>query len=248
VIALMQMNSEIDISGILGTIRVPTLVMHRRDDIAISVEGGRTLAKHIPDARLIELPGEDHLPYVGENADQIVDEIEEFVTGTRAEYDPDRVLATILFTDIANSTQSASEMGDRAWRTLMERHDGLVRQQLVHYRGREVKTLGDGFLATFDGPARAVRCATAITSAAPGLGLQVRAGLHTGEIELKGDDVGGVAVHTASRIMSLAEPGRVLVSSTVRDLVAGSNLRFEDAGVHTLKGLPEPVRLFSASL
>jgi class 3 adenylate cyclase len=247
VIALMQMNSEIDISGILHTIRVPTLVIHRSDDIAISVEGGRALAKHIPNARLIELPGQDHLPYVGENADQIVDEIEEFVTGTTAEYEPDRVLATVLFTDIVNSTQSASEMGDRAWRTLLERHDGLVRQQLARFRGHEVKTLGDGFLATFDGPARAVRCAMAITSAAPELGLQVRAGLHTGEIELKGDDVGGVAVNTASRIMNLAEPGRVLVSSTVRDLVAGSNLHFEDAGVHALKGLPEQVRLFSAS-
>jgi class 3 adenylate cyclase len=157
------------------------------------------------------------------------------------------VLATVLFTDIAASTQRAAELGDRAWRALLDRHDALVRQEFQQFRGREVKTLGDGFLATFDGPARAVRCATAITNAAPGLGLQIRAGVHTGEIELKGDDVGGVAVHTASRIMNLAEPGRVLVSSTVRDLVAGSNLRFEDAGVHTLKGLPEQVRLFSAS-
>jgi len=157
-------------------------------------------------------------------------------------------LATVLFTDIVNSTQRATGMGDRAWRALLERHDGLVRQQLALFRGREVKTLGDGFLATFDGPARAVRCAMAITSAAPGLGLQVRAGVHTGEIELKGNDVGGVAVHTASRIMNLAQQERVLVSSTVRDLVAGSNLRFEDAGEHTLKGSPEPVRLYSASL
>ena len=247
VIALMRMNSEINISGVLPAIRVPTLVIHRTNDIAVSVEGSRTLAKHIPNARLVEFPGEDHLPYVGENADQIVDEIEEFVTGTRAEFEPERVLATVLFTDIADSTQRAAELGDRAWRTLLERHDNLVREQLAHFRGREIKTLGDGFLAIFDGPARAVRCATTITSAAPGLGLQVRAGAHTGEIELKGDDVGGVAVHTASRIMNLAEPGRVLVSSTVRDLVAGSNLRFEDAGVHTLKGLPEQVRLFWAS-
>jgi class 3 adenylate cyclase len=241
------MNSEINISGVLPAIRVPTLVIHRTNDIAVSVEGSRTLAKHITNARLVEFPGEDHLPYVGENADQIVDEIEEFVTGTRAEFELERVLATVLFTDIADSTQRAADLGDRAWRTLLERHDSLVREQLAHFRGREIKTLGDGFLATFDGPARAVRCATTITSAAPGLGLQVRAGVHTGEIELKGDDVEGVAIHTASRIMNLAEPGRVLASSTVRDLVAGSNLRFEDAGVHTLKGLPEPVRLFRAS-
>ena len=247
VIALMRMNSEINISGILPAIRVPTLVIHRTNDIAVSVEGSRTLAKHIPSARLVEFPGEDHLPYVGENADQIVDEIEEFVTGTRSEFEPERVLATVLFTDIANSTQRAASLGDQAWRTLMERHDSLVREQFSHFRGREIKTLGDGFLATFDGPARAVRCATTITSAAPGLGLQVRAGVHTGEIALKGDDVEGVAVHTASRIINLAEPGRVLASGTVRDLVAGSNLRFEDAGVHTLKGLPEQVRLFWAS-
>ena len=192
VIALMRMNSEINISGILPAIRVPTLVIHRTNDIAVSVEGSRTLAKHIPSARLVEFPGEDHLPYVGENADQIVDEIEEFVTGTRAEFEPERVLATVLFTDIADSTQRAAELGDRAWRTLMERHDSLVREQLAHFRGREIKTLGDGFLATFDGPARAVRCATTITSAAPGLGLQVRAGVHTGEIELKGEAVAPV--------------------------------------------------------
>jgi class 3 adenylate cyclase len=248
VIELMKMNSDIDITGILPAIRIPTLVIHRTNDTLIRVQGGRTLAKLIPEARLSEYPGEDHLPYVGDNADQIIDEIEEFVTGSRAEIEPDRVLATVLFTDIVNSTQKATDLGDRAWRALLDRHDALVRQELQQFRGREVKTLGDGFLATFDGPARAVRCALGITSAAPGLGLQVRAGLHTGEIELKGDDVGGIAVHTTSRIMNLAEPGRVLVSSTVRDLVAGSNLRFEDVGAKSVKGLPEQVRLFSASL
>jgi len=248
VIELMKMNRDIDITGILPAIQMPTLVIHRTNDTLIRVEGGRTLAKLIPDARLSEYPGEDHLPYVGDNADQIIDEIEEFVTGSRPEIEPDRVLATVLFTDIVNSTQKATDLGDRAWRALLDRHDALVRQELQQFRGCEVKTLGDGFLATFDGPARAVRCALGITSAAPGLGLQVRAGLHTGEIELKGDDVGGIAVHTTSRIMNLAEPGRVLVSSTVRDLVAGSNLRFEDVGAQTVKGLPEQVRLFSASL
>jgi class 3 adenylate cyclase len=245
VIALMRMNSEIDISAILPAIRVPTLVIHRTNDVAISVEGGRALARHIPNARLIELPGEDHLPYVGENADQIVDEIEEFVTGSRAEAEPDRVLATVLFTDIVDSTRRASELGDRRWQALLAEHDQVLRRELERFRGRAVKTLGDGFLATFDGPARAVRCAAGIIEAVRPLGLQVRAGIHTGEIEIAGDDIAGIAVHIAARVAALAEGGQVLVSRTVRDLVAGSNLRFADAGARTLKGLPEQVQLFA---
>jgi class 3 adenylate cyclase len=247
VIALMRMNSEIDIRAILPAIRVPTLVIHRTSDTVISVEGSRTLARHIPNARLIEFPGEDHLPYVGENADQIVDAIEEFVTGSRAVPEPDRVLATVLFTDIADSTQTATRLGDRAWRELLERHDALVREQLLQFRGREVKALGDGFLATFDGPARAVRCATSIIEAVRLLDLQVRGGVHTGEIEIKGDDIAGIAVHIAARVAALAAGGQVLVSSTVRDLVAGSNLRFADQGARALKGIPEEVRLFSVA-
>src|SRR5688572_28606316 len=166
---------------------------------------GRFLAQHIPEARLIELPGEDHLPYVGENSDDIVDAIEEFITGSRIIIEPDRVLATVVFTDIVGSTQRASETGDRGWRSLLDEHDALVRQELQRFRGREVKALGDGFLATFDGPARAVRCAAEITSAIRRLGLEARAGLHTGEIEVRGEDVGGIGVHIASRIADLAE-------------------------------------------
>jgi class 3 adenylate cyclase len=245
VIALMEMNSEIDIRPILPSIRVPTLVIHRTDDRAVTVEGSRDLAKHIPNARLLELPGEDHLPYVGENADRIVDEIEEFVTGSRAEIEPDRVLATVLFTDIVNSTERATAMGDGVWRELLDRHDDLVRHQLRHFRGHEVKALGDGFLATFDGPARAVRCAAAIVEAVRSLGLEVKTGIHTGEIEIKGEDIAGIAVHIAARIAAVAKGGQVLVSSTVRDLVAGSNLRFADQGARTLKGILEEVRLFS---
>jgi class 3 adenylate cyclase len=247
VIALMRMNSEIDIRPILPAIRVPTLVIHRTDDIAISVEGGRALAELIPQARLLELPGEDHLPYLGDNADRIVDEIEEFVTGSRAEIEPDRVLATVLFTDLVNSTERATALGDRAWRALLDRHDALVRREFREFRGREVKALGDGFLATFDGPARAVRCAAAIVAALRALDLEVMAGIHTGEIEIKGEDIAGIAVHIAARVAALATAGQVLVSSTVRDLVAGSNLRFADQGTRALKGIPEEVRLFSVA-
>lgn len=243
--ALMRMNSEINITGILSAIRVPTLVLHRTEDRAISIEGGRLLAERIPGARLIEFAGEDHLPYIGENADEMVDAIEEFVTGSRAEIEADRVLATVLFTDIVNSTKRASEVGDRVWRSILDRHDAAVRREIQQFRGRVVKPLGDGFLATFDGPARAVRCAAAITKAVPAFGVEVRAGLHTAEIELRGDDVGGIAVHIASRVADVAQPGQVLVSSTVRDLVAGSNLRFRDAGTRRLKGLAEDIRLFS---
>jgi class 3 adenylate cyclase len=245
--ALMRMNQEIDISGVLSAIRVPTLVIHRMEDIAVSIEEGRFLAQHIPHARLAEFAGADHLPYVGANADDIADEIEEFVTGSRPDVEPDRVLATLMLTDIVDSTKRASELGDRRWRALLDRHDDLVRQEISRLRGREVKALGDGFLATFDGPARAVRCAAAIAQGVRSLGLQVRCGLHTGEIELKGTDIAGIAVHIAARIAAQAQGSQVLVSSTVRDLVAGSGLRFVDEDARSLKGISDEVRVFSVA-
>jgi class 3 adenylate cyclase len=246
VIAIMQMNSEIDARHILPTIRVPTMVLHRIGDQRITIDAGRYLSDHIPGARFVELPGDDH-NFIAERdlTDRIADEIEEFLTGSRsADAEIDRVLATVMFTDIVDSTKRAAELGDRQWRALLDRHDETVRQQLGRFRGQEVKNLGDGFLATFDGPARAVRCAAAISEAVRPLGIAVRGGLHTGEIELKHNDVTGIAVHIAARVAAEAEAGETVVSSTVRDLVAGSGLRFEDRGTHTLKGLPEEVRLY----
>jgi class 3 adenylate cyclase len=245
--ALMRMNQEIDISGVLSAISVPTLVIHRTEDAAVGIEEGRYTAQHIPNARLAEFAGADHLPYIGENADDIIDEIEEFVTGSRPDVEADRVLATVLLTDIVDSTKRASDLGDRRWRALLDQHDNLVRQGISRFRGREVKSLGDGFLATFDGPARAVRCAAAIVQRVSPLDLQVRCGLHTGEIELKGTDIGGIAVHIAARISAQAQGGQVLVSATVRDLVAGSGLRFVDEGSRTLKGISDEVRVFSVA-
>jgi class 3 adenylate cyclase len=237
------MNSEIDARHILPTIRVPTLVLHRVGDSRVTVDAGRYLAAHIPSAKYVELPGVDHIPL--DITDQLVDEVEEFLTGSRGEVEADRVLATVLFTDIVDSTKRASELGDRQWRALLDRHDAAVRQQIERFRGREVKSLGDGFLATFDGPARAVRCASAVTQTVQPLGIRVRSGLHTGEIEVKQDDIGGIAVNIAARVVAMAGPGETLVSSTVRDLVAGSGLRFEDRGFHLLRGLPEEAHLFS---
>jgi class 3 adenylate cyclase len=243
---LTQMNAEIDIRHILPAIHTATLVLHRIGDEAISVDQGRYLADHIPGAKFIELPGTDHFPFYDYDlADRMADEVEEFLTGARSEAEPDRVLATVLFTDIVESTKRAAELGDRQWRALLDRHDTAVRQQIGRFRGQEVKKLGDGFLATFDGPARAVRCATAIATTVLPLGLMVRSGLHTGEIELARDDIGGIAVHTAARVVAMAAPGETLVSSTVRDLVAGSGLRFEHRGLHALRGLPEEVNLYS---
>jgi len=246
VMAIRRMNREIDARDILPVIRVPTLVMHRIGDGAIPVEAGRYLADNIPGAKYVELPGNDHVPfYERDIAERMIGETQEFLTGSRGEVEVDRVLATVLFTDIVDSTKRAAELGDRQWRALLGRHDEAVRTQIGRFRGHEVKSLGDGFLATFDGPARAVRCAAAIAGSVQPLGLTVRSGLHTGEIELTRDDIGGIAVHTAARVVAMAGPGETLVSSTVRDLVAGSGLRFEDRGRHTLRGLPEEVHLYT---
>ena len=242
---LTRMNSEIDVRPILPSIRVPTLILHRPGDARVSPEASRYLAEHIPGAKYVEVPGEDHLLWCGD-ANRVADEIEEFLTGSRPEIEPDRVLATVLFTDIVDSTRQANEVGDQAWRSLLDRHDALVRREIGRFRGREIKTTGDGFLATFDGPARAVRCGQAITEAVRTLGLEVRVGAHTGEIEIRpDDDIGGIAVHIASRVMGLAGAGEVLVTGTVRDLVAGSSLAFEDRGQQALKGLPQEIRLFA---
>ena len=243
--ALIRMNSEIDVRPILPSIRVPTLIVHREGDALVNVEAGRFLAHQIPNAKYVELPGNDHLPWVG-NAERIVDEVEEFLTGSRHTPEPDRVLATVLFTDIVGSTKRAEAIGDRAWHDLLDRHNEIVRREILRHRGREVKTTGDGFLITFDGPARSIRCSLAISEAVEDLGLQVRAGLHTGEVEMTDNDLSGIAVHIASRVAAMAQAGQVLVSSTVRDLVAGSNIRFRDEGSHRLKGLEERVRLFAA--
>jgi pimeloyl-ACP methyl ester carboxylesterase len=245
VVALMRMNSQIDISGILPAVRVPTLVIHRTGDKTVSVEGGRDVAAHIPGARLAEFPGIDHIFYVGENADEISDAIEEFLTGSRPPVPVDRVLATVLFTDIVGSTEKAAALGDHRWRGLLESHHATIRRNLARFRGHEVKTTGDGFLATFDGPARGVRCATAIAEEIRQLGIEVRAGLHTGECEIIGEDVGGIAVHIGARVAALAGAGEVLVSSTVKDLVAGSGLRFDDRGDRSLKGVPGEWRIFA---
>ena len=242
--ALMRMNSQIDISGIVSTIRVPTLVIHRIEDVTINVEGGRYLAEHIPGARYIELPGKDHIPFVGDNAFEIVDAIEEFLTGARAPVPVDRVLATVLFTDIVGSTEKAAALGDHRWRDLLDNHHATIRSNLARFRGHEVKTTGDGILATFDGPARGVRCACAIAGEIRRLGIEVRAGLHTGECEMFDDDVGGIAVHIGARVAALAGVGEVLVSGTVKDLVAGSGLRFGDRGSQSLKGVPGEWRIF----
>jgi pimeloyl-ACP methyl ester carboxylesterase len=236
-VALMRMNTQHDIREVLPTIRVPTLVLHRARDIDVKAEEGRWIAEQIPGAKYVELPGDSHTLWGGDT-DEIVDEIEEFLTGERPARELDRVLATVLFTDIVGSTERAAELGDRRWRELLAGHDAAVRRELGRYHGHEVDTAGDGFLATFDGPARAVRCAVAIRDAVRMLGLEIRAGVHTGELELAGDKVRGIAVHTGARVASLAAPGEVLASSTVKDLVWGSGLEFEDRGTHELKGVP----------
>lgn len=242
--AVMRMAAETDVGDIVSSIRVPTLVIHCEGDTLIPIECGRFIARNVPGARLIELPGQDHLFFLHE---QIGDCIEEFLTGSVSVAESHRVLATVLITDIVGSTALAEQMGDRRWRDLLSAHHASVRRELARYRGSEVKSLGDGFLATFDGPARAVRCAFAIVEAVRPLEIQIRCGLHTGEIEMAGRDVEGIAVHIASRVSALAEAGEILVSRTVKDLVAGSGLHFDGRGRHSLKGLLEPMELYAAS-
>jgi class 3 adenylate cyclase/alpha-beta hydrolase superfamily lysophospholipase len=241
--AWLEMVEDTDIRATLPAINVPTLVLHRTDDRIVHVEHARYMAEHIPDARYVELPGCDHLWWIG--GDDLLDEIESFLTGTTTAFEPDRVLATVMFTDIVDSTSRAAELGDRRWRDLCDAHDREVRRLLERYRGREVKTLGDGFLATFDGPGRAIRCASDLREAVRSVGLEVRAGLHTGEVELSGDDITGIAVNIGARVGAQAGANEVLVSQTVKDLVAGSGLEFEDRGEHDLKGVPGPWRLWS---
>jgi class 3 adenylate cyclase len=245
-LAFLRMHRDVDIRQVLPAIHVPTLVLHRAGDAYREVGHGRYLAARIPGAKYVELPGRDHLVYVGDQ-DAVLDEVEEFLTGVRRGPEPDRVLATILFTDIVSSTERAAKAGDRTWRDLLDRHNALVRRELDHFRGREVDTAGDGFLATFDGPARAIRCARQVAEKIPGLGLELRSGLHTGEIELAGEHIRGLAVHIGARVMSMAGPREVLVSSTVKDLVAGSGILFEDRGEHTIKGVPGKWRIFRAA-
>jgi class 3 adenylate cyclase len=242
--AAFMMMQETDARPVFPTIRVPTLVLHRVDDQWSPVENSRYIAGQIPGARLVELPGNDGPAYAGD-AEALAGEIEEFFTGIRRPTDADRVLATLLFTDIVGSTEKAAEMGDAPWKRVLAEHDERARLELERHRGRWINTTGDGLLATFDGPARAVRCAEAIRAAMHELGIEVRAGCHTGEVELVGTDVRGIAVHLAARVASLAEPGEVLVSSTVKDLVAGSGLVFHDRGMHRLKGVPDDWRLFA---
>jgi pimeloyl-ACP methyl ester carboxylesterase len=245
-VALLRMNTQIDIRAVLPAIRVPTLVLHRVGDLDSNIEEGRFIARRIPGARLVELPGSDHLPWVGDQ-DSILDEVQEFLTGIRPVADIDRVLATVLFTDIVGSTETAARLGDRAWRALLDSYHAMVRKELSRFRGREVNTAGDGFLATFDGPARAIRCAFAIRDGARDLGLRARTGLHTGEIELSADDARGIAVHIGARVAATADPDETLVSSTVKDIVAGSGIVFSDRGAHALKGVPGEWRLYAAS-
>lgn len=244
--ALTRMNTEIDLRHVLPAIRVPTLIVHNAGDRTILAECGRHLAEQIPGSKYVELPGNDHLPFAG-NGDAVLDEIEEFLTGIRHSPEPDRVLATVMFTDIVDATRRAAELGDRRWRDLLETHYALVRAELDRFRGREIDTAGDGFLAAFDGPARAVRAGRAIADSVRRLGIEVRVGLHTGECEVMGPKLGGIAVHIGARVAALASAGEVLVSNTVKDLVAGSGLRFSDRGTHVLKGVPGEWRLFAAT-
>jgi pimeloyl-ACP methyl ester carboxylesterase len=242
--ALILTNSNIDVRGILSAIHVPTLVLHRTGDRDSRPEEGRYIAERIAGARFVELAGNDHSPWI--EPDQILDEVEEFLTGVRRGPEARRVLATVLFTDIVGSTSRAVELGDRRWRSLLEQHHATVRRELGRFRGNEVDTAGDGFLATFDGPARAVRCAQAIRSALRPLGIEITAGVHAGEVEVDPEGaIAGVAVHIGARVAGEAQPGEVLASSTVKDLVAGSGLEFEDRGVHELKGVPGEWRLYA---
>jgi class 3 adenylate cyclase len=241
----MAMAFEIDVRHVVPSINTPTLILHRTGDGVCHVENARWLARNIRGARYVELPGADHIPWI--DGDDMMEEIREFLTGVREPEEPDRVLATVLFTDLVGSTDRAQDLGDRRWKETLERHNEIVRHDLTRFRGREIDTAGDGFFATFDGPARAIRCARSIVERVRTAGLEVRAGLHTGEVELAGDAVRGIAVHTGARVAAQAQAGEVLVSQTVKDLVAGSGIEFEDRGARELKGIPGEWRLYAIS-
>jgi class 3 adenylate cyclase len=243
---IFDLIGEIDVRDILPSIRVPTLVMHRREDSFIDVRHSEYIAGRIPNSNFVMLEGGDNMFSIGDS-DALLGEIEEFLTGERHQAEADRMLATVLFTDICGSTERAAAMGDRSWRYMLERHDALFRRALDRHRGREVKRTGDGFLATFDGPARAIRCAADLADQVGSIGIQIRAGLHTGELEVMDGDLGGLAVHIAARVMDQAGPSEVMVSSTVKDLVVGSGIEFEERGAHELRGVPGEWRLFSVS-
>jgi len=246
VLALVRMMTETDVRAILPSLRVPTLVLHRTGDLLAPIAAARYLAKTIPGAILREHPGQDHLPILGDS-DALVADIEEFLTGARPTRDPDHALAAILFTDIVGSTVRAAELGDRRWRALLDEHDAMAAREIERQRGRVVQSTGDGVLAVFDGPARAVRCAETLTKSMRSLGIEIRAGVHVGEIQLRGSDVAGLAVHTAARVMAAAGAGQVFVSGTVKDLVGGAGIDLVDQGVRELKGVPGEWRLFSAT-
>jgi class 3 adenylate cyclase len=245
-VAILRMNFEIDIKHVLPTIGVPTLVLHQSGDLAVLPDGDLCMAQNIPSARYVEVPGTYHWPWMGDS-DVLLDEVQEFLTGVRPAPEPDRLLATVLFTDIVGSTERTADIGDRRWTELLEGYYTLARNELEHFRGREIKTMGDGLLAAFDGPARAIRCACAMRESAHHIGIDTRAGLHTGECETMGEDIAGIAVDIGARVAAEAADGEVLVSSTVKDLVAGSGLEFEDRGSHRLKGVPDEWRLFAVT-
>ena len=245
--ALLRVAMESDVRAVLPAIQIPTLVVHLRDDPITPIRAGRYIADHVPGAHWVEVPGADDYWWASDSAGVVLDEVEEFVTGVLGTPPQNRVLSTILFTDIVSSTVRAIELGDHRWRDMLDSHDKAVRRQLARFRGTEVNTTGDGFLATFEGPARAVECACAIRDVARQLGVEVRSGVHTGEIELRGDDIAGVAVHIAARVAALAQPSTVWVSRTVTDLVAGSGIRFSDRGNHDLKGVPGTWALYAVA-
>ncbi len=245
--AWMRGLAEIDVRDVLSEVAVPVLVLQRADDRIVDAGHGRYLAEHIRDAKYVELPGADYLLWV-RDTDLLLDEVQEFLTGVRAEVEPDRIVATVLFTDVVGSTELAARMGDRRWRDLLDAHHAVVRRVLERFRGQEVDTAGDGFFAVFDAPARAIRSATAIRDEVRNLGIDIRAGLHAGEVEMRADRASGLAVHIGARVAALAQPGEVLVSSTMRDLVAGSGFKFVDRGTHVLKGVPDEWRLFAVAV